>query len=556
MPATENKVCQICGSTVNVCFVTDNNVGYICMECIPKYNICEKCFTLVKREDSFMITDETGVKYWYCNNCKNTVTTFTCKYCNRETLSSAKDMQGNSICFNCINEEDMIQCSHCNKYFDSALGCEELNYVQYPNILHSSKAYCPSCFKALTKNKIPLKVDRCIICQCITSNTFTKHKQTVFVCKEHTHKLAWCQHCNSIQNKSKFVDTVDGLLCNSCAHSYQACAYCGYKYHKHSLHTNNYNGQTICANCLENRKECSICHNYYTELSYNKLMKIYTCDNCKQYITTCTGCNKPFIRTDNYNQCHTCLQKTVSLSASINNYSFVPQLFFNKLPHETTKVFYGFENEMQNITNNYNETTFNFIPKNFKQTELYLKSDSSIDHGVEIVSHPFTFKAFQAVDWSKLFTRKTSRHRSCGMHVHISKNAFTRLHLFKVIRFIYDYPDFLTFIAERASNHYCHKLDKNTMVRNAKNYKERVGEKYDQVNIQKRNTVEFRFFANANKEETLRKNIEFLDALYYFTKLKGLRSTERLSEFIKYVEYNQEVYPNLYMFMKKWKESK
>jgi hypothetical protein len=76
--------------------------------------------------------------------------------------------------------------------------------------------------------------------------------------------------------------------------------------------------------------------------------------------------------------------------------------------------------------------------------KLYFKRDGSLNHGVEMVSHPFTyasfdFKSFTALmnDFSDLGAR-TDVDYSCGLHIHMSKSSFTDsniglLHLFSAI---------------------------------------------------------------------------------------------------------------------------
>lgn len=85
---------------------------------------------------------------------------------------------------------------------------------------------------------------------------------------------------------------------------------------------------------------------------------------------------------------------------------------------------------------------------------LYCKYDSTIKHGFEIVSHPFTVQwylknrdsAFQPMfDLDGHF----SDAGNCGMHVHISKNGITRAQLYKMAYFAVQNREFVRRISRR-----------------------------------------------------------------------------------------------------------
>lgn len=90
---------------------------------------------------------------------------------------------------------------------------------------------------------------------------------------------------------------------------------------------------------------------------------------------------------------------------------------------------------------------------------VYLKEDSSIGEGFEVVTHPMTFDHARHIDWSVLDTlRETYRVESssdCGMHVHVSKTAFdTTSHTYRWMRFIYRNADSLQRLARRSGSSY------------------------------------------------------------------------------------------------------
>lgn len=112
----------------------------------------------------------------------------------------------------------------------------------------------------------------------------------------------------------------------------------------------------------------------------------------------------------------------------------------------------------------------------------YLKRDGSISHGFEIVTHPHQFEAFfyQLFPFDNIFNSNmnyvteescdndddddyddydysnTSLFQECGMHIHLSKSAFSNAHLYKFVKFFAEYPKYIEMIAERPANNYCY----------------------------------------------------------------------------------------------------
>jgi len=154
-----------------------------------------------------------------------------------------------------------------------------------------------------------------------------------------------------------------------------------------------------------------------------------------------------------------------------------------------------------------------------------LKYDSSIGgNGFEIVSTPATL-AYHKTAWNKFFDKdegvcqhlKSYHTGTCGMHVHISRDAFLPLHHGKFVVF-YNAKENLKFIertAGRGKNSYCKFVNKG--IKDGLN-NPRSGDKYEAVNVKKKDTLEVRIFRGNVKKAGFIKNIEFCDATYHFTK--------------------------------------
>ena len=85
---------------------------------------------------------------------------------------------------------------------------------------------------------------------------------------------------------------------------------------------------------------------------------------------------------------------------------------------------------------------------------VYLKEDASIEgYGFEVVTHPFTWawaKDNFPIDYVGYLEREGAiPHESCGMHVHLDRRAFTRTHLFKFLAFHY-HDDNVAWLVDKA----------------------------------------------------------------------------------------------------------
>lgn len=241
-----------------------------------------------------------------------------------------------------------------------------------------------------------------------------------------------------------------------------------------------------------------------------------------------------------------------------------------------------------------------------------LKGDGSIStggcSGFEIVSVPATFLAHKEL-WAKFFDEKkgAARHlRSwntgrCGIHIHISRVAFTRPHLARFAAFINHKltRKFVTDVAGRSGNSYC-PYDSNlsdVMLLN-RNYFTPVpgrwlnidtGEEYSEEDVQfdddgeafirddnddimyldpvpgaegggrlydeshdrrravnfcNRNTIEVRIFRGNVKKAGFFKCLEFTDAVFNYTKDCG-NQIMGVEDFITWVQKNNYGYGNL-----------
>lgn len=203
------------------------------------------------------------------------------------------------------------------------------------------------------------------------------------------------------------------------------------------------------------------------------------------------------------------------------------------------------------------------------------KSDGSIAaaDGFEIVSRPAVLSQ-QVKLWTPFLNWAPGkvagyRHRVCGMHIHVSKNALTPLQLGRMIVFLnsHENRDFITRIAGRGSNTYSRVAPKTLTcglgymkdIRNR--YGERVEQRprhegtaegrYSALNLETgKGTVEFRLFQSNVAKDGFLKNVEFVDALCVWAGQTGNRDLGAAS-FCAFADSRAKSYPHLTAWLRK-----
>jgi hypothetical protein len=214
------------------------------------------------------------------------------------------------------------------------------------------------------------------------------------------------------------------------------------------------------------------------------------------------------------------------------------------------------------------------------QGSVYLKHDSSIFCGFEIVSHPGTFEWWSDPDNPALAAikklTKTCQSFWCentGIHVHISRDKFVNnWHRALFVHFITLNKEFSSFVAERYQGNtaaFKFELDQNlaTLIQGAGKM-----ERHAAVNLSSSQpTIEVRIFKGNLRTDRILKDIEYIQAVFEYThrlainKNPGIRAftmdnVNELNEhlepqiFKKWLKGNHEKrFPNLVQYIAKYK---
>ncbi|NBS27622.1 MAG: hypothetical protein EBS70_01860 [Actinobacteria bacterium] len=286
-----------------------------------------------------------------------------------------------------------------------------------------------------------------------------------------------------------------------------------------------YRGDSICRFCFDSHYTlCDDCEDvvvsdevYYPVIGYDR----HGCEEHDYDVRLCENCfelrDLPEQRTQ-----------------YIHSYSFRPAPVFRRLDGDscvkvsyapTRDLYMGFELE----TNEYRcgdiAEAAQYIMANSPTDYLYLKEDGSIS-GFEIVSHPATFEAHMAVAPFEAFERLATdfgmsawRGGGCGLHVHLSKRAFSQSHMMKFMMFHELNADMLKRFAGRDSQSYA-SFDNNKRERKFDVAKgDRVNSsRYSALNFQNDATVELRYFRGSLKPVTVKGVLEMCQAMYDYTR--------------------------------------
>lgn len=170
---------------------------------------------------------------------------------------------------------------------------------------------------------------------------------------------------------------------------------------------------------------------------------------------------------------------------------------------------------------------------------VFFERDGSLTNGFEMVSQPMSMPMHQDF-WKWLqdpaLAKSMLSHNTstCGLHIHVSRDAMTKLQIAKMVSFIND-PDnenLVRAVARRYAEGYCKIKDKKI---GTAHYSE---DRYEAVNLTSRKTIEFRIFKGSLKYESVIAALEFVNALVEFTARSTLGGLANLKadDFMEFID--------------------
>lgn len=420
-----------------------------------------------------------------------------------------------------------------------------------------------------------------------------------FICHdcEENHNYKLCEKCECWSDDTVLIEDNDEYICQDCLDDsrYTKCQDCGKYYTKdNSYYINNYGW--VCNDCFNNGdyRFCQNCGEAFREndMRFAEDEEEWYCDDCAcNYLYQCNDCGAYYSNSNNLQRsdddcCYYCENCWDNNPQTINNYGYKPKPVFFNTPNEiSTKEYFGFEIEVDGGEDCASE----FLDEFGDRSLIYLKHDGSID-GFEIVTHPMTrgfinttFRSHLESGMSYLKDNGFRGHNYGGIHIHVSKEAISDKQLIKMLQLLtYDnkkkysknkYQKWLaitqrkesqmqewsrmdTYIYYSINDGYDFKINQNNPTRGAKNIKAQIqngitpsnphDNRYKCINLENRNTYEFRIFNSNLRVERIIKDAQVIFSLIDFTATDELPT---MRNYLNFVMRNRETYPEYAEFL-------
>lgn len=218
-------------------------------------------------------------------------------------------------------------------------------------------------------------------------------------------------------------------------------------------------------------------------------------------------------------------------------------------------VFLGFEIEV--ITHsNINECIDNFIQicdnNNFNwQKYFHIEEDGSLTNGIEFISQPLSFNiAYDVIPKMTRFLKYANFDidSSCGGHIHITKNNFTKSRIVDVLQFMELNKDFIFDYSQRDVG----KFNRwspfyNTNLGDLENIalENKWGDRYHIINFNNYSTIEFRLFKGTLSFRNILANIELIKLLLF----SDINKTNNKYKIREIIDNDLEEYQNLDIYI-------
>ena len=208
------------------------------------------------------------------------------------------------------------------------------------------------------------------------------------------------------------------------------CANCGIEHPLDTMYQ--VEGDWLCESCADRLTVvCDYCNERIYEENAVEDDTHTLCDHCfDEYYIRCEDCGRIISRdraywdNDDNVYCSSCWDEHNDI---IHEYNYTPDLVF----HGKGLRHFGVELEIDNggTVNNNAQKLLDIA--NASAENLYIKTDGSLDDGMELVTHPMTLEYhLSEMPWEEVLRKAQSMgylsHAAgtCGLHVHISRLAF------------------------------------------------------------------------------------------------------------------------------------
>lgn len=318
-----------------------------------------------------------------------------------------------------------------------------------------------------------------------------------------------CIECGAIQYRENMLEVGDGQrVCQTCfSEHYARCENCGRVMRQEDSVLVN-NSDIVCPTCYENYHECRYCGGEYHADNMRSTSRGWVCDQCYE-----------------------------NRERAIKQYNYKPSPIF----HGDTLRYYGVELEVdlpedEDMDEDDLEEAARCVQESIDDDckQFYIKHDGSLHCGYEVVTHPCSLDYhLTTFPWESICRQARSggfrSHDvdSAGLHVHVSRKGlgatpmeqdlttakimllFDKWWHEKIVPFSRRNSSALASWAKKPDVGMRETDTPDAVIDKSKSSSNR----YRSINLQNRNTIEFRIFRGTLKVSTIRATLQWLDVL-------------------------------------------
>ena len=310
----------------------------------------------------------------------------------------------------------------------------------------------------------------------------------------------YCSNCGEILSENDTHMFDDSVLCSHCLEQLTTCcSHCGETIWLRDACTDN--RITLCHDCLSN----DYCR----------------CSECNIFVPS----DDAWYDNDDTPYCPDCYE--ANHEHSIHNYGYKPQPFF----FGDGALYMGVELEIDRGGELEASAETLLSVANAYHDHLYIKRDGSIHDGFECVSHPMTLDYhISKMPWADIMSKAISLgYRShntdtCGLHIHVNRSFFGELTedrefpIGRVVFFVEKHWNELVRFSRRTPDNLYRWANKYATISDSirdtyDKAKQKTCSRYVAVNLENRNTIEFRLFRGTLRYKTFIAALQLVDEI-------------------------------------------
>ncbi len=388
----------------------------------------------------------------------------------------------------------------------------------------------------------------------------------VYYCQSHSSNVTRCIHCTLRFPTAEMLNAHD---CVGNGNPWERCSICANQTRRWDLVTfTDGTRMPVCQGsdrrCMRTLRACALCHGHSRSwvimgITSSIAPNQFICQTCANShgIDDCEHCSQNFPTADGHDcWSHGGCVCDVCSGRVIRSYSYKPKARFQG--SDRHGLFLGMELEIFCSRSADVQSVARAVQSDVGRT-AYIKSDGSISHGFELVTHPMSYEyAMSEFPWQVLKTMDDAGSfatEGSGIHIHASRKGFAGpAHEYRWMIFLYRNQRQAQVIARRVSSNWASfSPEQRRRAKDIATKKHRDTERYRAINQLNTDTVEVRIFQSSTDEQTVKATIGFVHASIEYARV--IRARDVLHDdawswkaFAKWVKA-QKIYAPLYAEM-------